>query len=212
MAVKFDIEPAIFKSQVVLDNHELMCMVLDNAVTSLKDLNDTESFNFSWNDHRTETFHFTWSYGRYNIFGVTSPTNVFYDLYCELNSIVYDYTGADQLWMQSWVNSDPDHSPLIRHHHVWPWHGYITIRPHKTRTIFDDGVSGTQVGKTIFEIDNEVGNIYIGPGKLFHRVVVDEDYSEDNPRYTIGFDLNHERLRMTNEIGLMPYPRICLPD
>ena len=46
----------------------------------------------------------------------------------------------------------------------------------------------------------------------FHHVEVDDSYDEDTPRYTIGFDLNHERLRMSQEIGLMPYPRICLPN
>tara|TARA_B100000902_G_C27174718_1_gene845741 strand:- start:306 stop:941 length:636 start_codon:yes stop_codon:yes gene_type:complete len=197
-------EPAVYKSQVVLDNHELMCTVLDTASAHLKGLDHTVH-------QMRESFHFTWSYGRYNIFGVTSPTDVFYQLWEELNEIVYQYTKADRLWIQSWMNCDPDHDPLMRHHHIWPWHGYITIRPHKTRTVFDDGTQN-KIGNTIFEIENEIGNVYIGPGELFHRVVVDEKYSEDTPRYTIGFDLNHERLRMSSEIGLMPYPRICLPN
>ena len=204
MKYPLDYEPAVFKSQVVLENHQLMCSVLDTAASSLKELDRTVH-------EMRESFHFTWSYGRYNIFGVTSPTDVFYDLWVELNSIVYDYTGAKQLWIQSWMNCDPDHKPLIRHSHIWPWHGYITIRPHKTRTVFDDGTF-EEPGKTIFEIDNEVGNVYIGPGHLFHHVEVDDSYDEDTPRYTIGFDLNHERLRMSQEIGLMPYPRICLPN
>tara|TARA_B100001250_G_scaffold115780_1_gene98130 strand:- start:206 stop:736 length:531 start_codon:yes stop_codon:yes gene_type:complete len=174
-------EHLLCKSQVVLGNSEIMCSILDVA---------SEEF-----DKQKIGDHKTWSYGKYNVFGLTSPTQCFYDLFCELNKICYDYTGADKLWMQAWMNSDPDHDPLKRHRHAWPWHGYITIRPHKTRTVFDD-----------FEIVNEVGNVYIGPGLLYHNVVVDEPY--DTPRYTIGFDLNHERLRMSENLGLIPYPKL----
>ena len=73
----------IYKSNVVLDNVGVMTSILDD-VTYEGDL--------------------TMSYDRYNIFGLTSPTQVFYDLFNELRGFVYDYTDADQLWMQAWLN------------------------------------------------------------------------------------------------------------
>jgi len=172
----------IYKSKVVLDNHRVMASILANAA---------EIFE----QHKLGD-HYTWSYDKYNVFGLTSPTQVFYDLFLELNEIAYEYTGAKNLWMQSWMNNDPDHDPLQRHRHAWNWHGYISIRPHKTRTVFDD-----------FILKNEIGNVYIGPGMLYHKVVVDEPYPKDEPRLTIGFDLTEDPMRISENVGLIPFPR-----
>ena len=68
-----------------------MSNVIDHAV------NTTQHHDIFGSD-------FTWSYGKYNVFGLTSATKVFYDLYCELNEFVYDYNGNGDLWMQSWLN------------------------------------------------------------------------------------------------------------
>ena len=81
------------------------------------------------------------------------------------------------------------------HTHEWPIHGYISIRPHKTRTVFED-----------HKVINEVGNIYIGPGHQYHKVEVDEDF--DTPRITIGFDLlTEDCYHLNSNLGLMPFPR-----
>tara|TARA_B100001250_G_scaffold302124_1_gene263828 strand:- start:1660 stop:2172 length:513 start_codon:yes stop_codon:yes gene_type:complete len=166
----------LYKSQVVLDNQRVMINILNNAIPLLEG-EDT-----------------TWTYHRYNIFGLTSPTRVFYELYNELRGFCYEYTGADQLWMQSWVNYHMPDKVLTRHNHTWPVHGYISIRPHKTKTVFDG-----------FEIDNEIGNVYIGPGLLHHHVEVLEDY--DTPRITIGFDLLTDPTSLSGNIGLIPFPK-----
>ena len=139
----------LYKSQVVLDNQRVMISILNNAIPSLGGIDST------------------WSYDKYNVFGLTSPTQVYYDLFNELRGFVYDYTGdVDRLWMQSWVNYHMPDQVLRWHNHHWPIHGYISIRPHKTKTVFEG-----------YEIDNEVGNIYIGPGNRYHRVEVLEDLS-----------------------------------
>ena len=74
---------------------------------------------------------------------------------------------------------------------IGPIHGYISIRPHKTKTVFEG-----------YEIDNQVGNIYIGPA-IDTTVEVLEDY--DTPRITLGFDLLTDPTQCSNNIGLIPF-------
>jgi hypothetical protein len=166
----------LYKSQVVLDNQRVMISILNNAIPSLGGIDST------------------WSYDKYNVFGLTSPTQVYYDLFNELRGFVYDYIQPKQLWMQSWVNYHMPDQVLQWHNHEWPIHGYISIRPHKTKTVFEG-----------YEIDNEVGNVYIGPGNRYHRVEVLEDY--DTPRITLGFDLLTKPTQCSNNIGLIPFPK-----
>ena len=166
----------LYKSQVVLDNQRVMISILNNASPSLGGIDST------------------WSYDKYNVFGLTSPTQVYYDLFNELRGFVYDYTKPKQLWMQAWVNYHMPDQVLQWHNHEWPIHGYISIRPHKTKTVFEG-----------YEIDNEVGNVYIGPGNTYHRVEVLEDYN--TPRITLGFDLLTDPTQCSNNIGLIPFPK-----
>ena len=77
------------------------------------------------------------------------------------------------------------------HSHQWDYHGYISIDPKKTRTVFSD-----------YEIKNEVGNIYIGPGDREHKVIVDENF--DTPRITLGFDVSLETEDLNDTISLIP--------
>ena len=65
------LEGRVYKSKVVSANHRVMVNILDNCIPF-----------FDGDDP-------TWSYGKYNIFGLTSPTQVFYDLFTELRGIVY---------------------------------------------------------------------------------------------------------------------------
>ncbi len=146
----------------------------------------------------------TWTYERYNVFGLTSPTNAMYDLYCELKDICYEFTKEERLWCQAWLNYHNVDEVLDWHDHAWPYHGYISIRPHNTRTVFDK-----------FEIKNEVGNIYIGKGFLRHKVIVDEPWDPELPRITLGFDLKcgqmgtgyNIRPQPSYNTGLMPFPK-----
>ena len=166
----------LYKSQVVLDNQRVMISILNNANPSLGGIDST------------------WSYDKYNVFGLTSPTQVYYDLFNELRGFVYDYTKPKPLWMQAWVNYHIPDQVLQWHNHEWPIHGYISIRPHKTKPVFEG-----------YEIDNEVGNVYIGPGNTYHRVEVLEDY--DTPRITLGFDLLTDPTQCSSNIGMIPFPK-----
>ena len=165
----------LYKSQVVLDNQRVMISILNNAIPSLGGIDST------------------WSYDKYNLFGLTSPTQVFYDLFKELRGFVYDYTDGD-LWMQSWVNYHMPDQLLKRHNHTWPIHGYICINPHLTKTCFDD-----------YEIQNRIGDVYIGPGGRYHEVKLIEPFY--TPRITIGFDITDRPQQANANLGMIPFPK-----
>ena len=165
-----------YQSQVVNDNQKVMINILDNALSNLGEDDPT------------------WSYHRYNVFGLTSPTQVFYDLYNELRGFVYDYTNAEYLWIQSWVNYHKQDQVLKRHNHGWPIHGYISISPHNTETVFDN-----------YKIQNEVGKVYIGPGNNPHHVEVLEPF--DTPRITLGFDITDRPSKVNANLGMIPFPK-----
>ena len=165
----------LYKSDVVLGNHRVMINILDNAISFLEGDDPT------------------WSYNKYNVFGLTSPTQVFYDLFKELRGFVYDYTDGD-LWMQSWVNYHNPDQLLQWHNHDWPIHGYICINPHLTKTVFDG-----------YEIENRIGDVYIGPGNRYHRVEMIEPFY--TPRITIGFDITNDPGKANSNNGLIPFPK-----
>jgi hypothetical protein len=171
----------IYKSQTVIDHHIEMSEIVDSIVEESRTYGNINDF--------------TAEYPKYNFFGLTSAHPFFYDLFCEIRSICRNHIdAADRLWMQSWLNYHQPDQVLKWHTHHWPVHGYVSIRPHNTRTVFEDD-----------EIVNEVGNIYIGKGEHYHRVEVDEHF--DTPRITIGFDILTERLMNLNtNLGLIPFP------
>ena len=165
----------LYKSEVVLGNHRVMINILENAISFLEGDDPT------------------WSYNKYNVFGLTSPTQVFYDLFKELRGFVYDYTDGD-LWMQSWVNYHNPDQLLQWHNHDWPIHGYICVNPHLTKTVFDG-----------YEIENRIGDVYIGPGNRYHRVEMIEPFY--TPRITIGFDITNDPGKANSNNGLIPFPK-----
>ena len=165
----------LYKSEVVLDNHRVMVNILNNSISFLGDVDPT------------------WTYDKYNLFGLTSPTKVFYNLFKELRGFVYDYTDGD-LWMQSWVNYHMPDQLLKRHNHAWPIHGYICINPHLTKTVFDD-----------YEIENRIGDVYIGPGGKHHEVQLIEPFY--TPRITIGFDVTDRPHQANANLGMIPFPK-----
>ena len=131
----------------------------------------------------------TWNYNKYNIFNITSSSLLFYKLFQELNHIIRDYLGNNNpVWIQSWLNYHKEKmvpNILPMHSHKEKYHGYISINPQSTTTLFKNGV----------EIDNKIGQIYIGPGRnggddtsWDHYVRVNESY--EGSRITIGFDIS----------------------
>ena len=120
----------------------------------------------------------TWTYTSYNIFAFTAPSSAFYQLYKELRNLIRGQLGDDrELWVQAWVNYHTDDKLIHRHHHDFDYHGYISIDPKNTKTVFDD-----------YEVINKPGQIYFGPGHRYHHVEAIEPF--EGIRTTIGFDVH----------------------
>ncbi len=135
----------------------------------------------------------TWTYRFYNVFCLTSASRLFYDLLTELKTVIREYAGHNNpLWLQAWINYHEPHQLLDWHDHDWSFHGYISIDPKQSATVFDQ-----------YKINNEVGNIYIGPGKRRHKVETSVQF--DTPRITLGFDvLDHPGPGVLGQFSLMP--------
>lgn len=121
----------------------------------------------------------TWSYNKYNVFSLTACSTNFYEIYKELRNLIRSNVGIEKkIWMQSWINylKYDELKTLDWHGHDFPYHGYISIDPKNTQTVFKD-----------YTIENKVGQIYLGPGHRMHKVVSSEPYLGD--RITIGFDI-----------------------
>ena len=80
------------------------------------------------------------------------------------------------MWFQSWINYHKPNEVLDWHTHLWHAHGYMSLDPKETNTIFKN-----------YTIKNEIGNIYIGPGYREHKVEVLNLF--EGERVTLGFDV-----------------------
>ena len=136
---------------------------------------------------------YTWDYSKYNVFTLNPNSVLLNKIFLELKFIIRDYLQTDEpLWVQSWLNFHYENEVLQRHSHEWSYHGYISIRPNNTTTVFDN-----------FEIKNEVGNIYIGLGNMYHYVRVDKSFKE--PRITLGFDIKTKDVEVKKDmVSLIP--------
>jgi|SRR6056300_609528 len=160
----------IYKSETIFNQQ-------DQVIADLEYLKNKNLFD-----------NYTWNYSMYNIFSL-SPNSIVLNKVClELRKVIRDFLKTDEpLWFQSWLNFHYEGEVLKRHTHEWPFHGYISVRPNNTTTVFDD-----------YEIKNEIGNIYIGPGNLYHKVIVDETF--DEPRITLGFDVKTADYRIEKDM------------
>jgi len=143
----------------------------------------------------------TWNYKKYNVFSLTAGSPIFYKLLIELKKIIFEYLGTKEpLWFQSWLNIHTEDEVLNWHNHFGSTaHGYISINPEKTKTVFED-----------FEIDNKIGQIYIGESNKKHKVVVLDGFKKK--RITIAFDVlnlkNFKKIKKKddNSINLSIFP------
>lgn len=120
----------------------------------------------------------TWSYSKYNIFALTAPSTNFYKIFSELRNVVRSQLGWDRpLWIEAWLNYHTADQVLDWHHHEFDYHGYISIDPKNTKTIFEN-----------YEIVNKPGQIYFGPGNRLHKVEILEPF--EGVRTTIGYDIH----------------------
>lgn len=172
----------IYKSKTVLENHS-------EIVSECVKLNKEIRENYSVGDG----YSTTWEYGRYNVFNLRRGNKLFDALREELVDIIKENC-VGECWVQSWMNFDTYESveeTLKNHGHALPFHGYISIDPKNTKTIFDNAG---------FEIENKIGNIYFGPGndlttdKWLHKVINTSKY--DGNRITIAYDIRFDHPRI----------------
>lgn len=159
-----DLKYKIYQSSEIIDNQEEFIREIESSRNSLRALfPDIDS---------------TWGYNLYNLFAVSAGYEMFHNLYEDLKFIVRDYMQEeDPLWMQCWSNYQYENDVLDWHAHFdWSCHGYISIDPKDTVTMFEG-----------FEIQNKIGNIYIGPTDVQHKVYVTKPY--EGHRITCGFDV-----------------------
>lgn len=120
----------------------------------------------------------TWNYHKYNLFALTAPSSAFYQIYKELRTLIRTQLGDDRpLWIQAWINYHKHDEMLDWHSHEFEYHGYISIDPKNTTTIFEN-----------YSIKNKVGQIYFAPGYRKHKVESIEPF--DGVRTTIGYDVH----------------------
>jgi hypothetical protein len=165
----------IYKSKTIIENQ-------NQIIADLEYVKNKNLFN-----------DYTWDYAKYNVFTLNPNSILLNKVFLELKNIIRDYLKTDEpLWVQSWLNFHYENEVLQRHSHEWPYHGYISIEPNNTTTVFDN-----------FEIKNEIGNIYIGPGNLYHSVRVDKSFKK--PRITLGFDIKTKDVEVKKDmVSLIP--------
>lgn len=143
-------------------------------------------------------------YSFYNIFNLTSPSPYFYELFYIFRNIIRSHLGNRPIWFQCWMNFHSSDGVLNWHNHAFPYHGYISIDPHNTTTLFKDHDDPATVENAplLYEIENKPGQIYFGPGWRPHKVQVNEEF--DRPRLTLGFDISFQADIPDSQFSLMP--------
>ena len=172
--------PKLYQSQTILSNPERF---IKNCYKAHKHFLSLFPYGNS-----------TSSYISYNIFNLTSNNVVFYNFFKELNGFIRSFIGDDRpLWMEAWLNFHDYNKVLKKHGHGFPYHGYISVDPKNTTTVFEN-----------FEIKNVLGQVYIGPGGkgYDHYVRVDEEFTDK--RITIGFNVDDKPNKITSNLGLIP--------
>jgi hypothetical protein len=149
--------------------------IKENQLEIIKELKISQK-----NLEKYGVFDSTKAYIYYNIFGVSSPSKHMYTIFKKVRDVVREQIPDQMIWIQSWLNYHDYNQVLGWHNHSSSWHGYISIEPQDTVTEFEN-----------WEIENECGNIYFGPGGHMHRVVNKSNYS--GKRITVGFDIILER-------------------
>lgn len=143
-----------------------------------------------------KTNDLTWMYQKYNIFSTLAGSYHYWNLFKDLGYCIKSHLTENlnykklpkHMWMQAWLNWHTKEQLLKRHNHaddgVGNMHGYISIKPQNTKTVFFENFEDKE---SIYHIDNEIGYIYIGDGSKWHEVIKNDNFFDE--RITIGFDI-----------------------
>jgi len=168
---------ALEKFDIVEKNHSEYISAIEAATRKLERIFGVDNY--------------TMYYKKYNIFNITSSNLLMYKLYFELCNMIKKHLGSKPMWIQSWLNYQSQEEVLPWHNHDWQYHGYISIQPFNTKTIFEH-----------WEIENKIGQVYLGHGRVPHKVEVVEPF--EGKRITIGFDITDVENKEYGVLGLIP--------
>lgn len=128
----------------------------------------------------------TWQYKEYNIFSLSSSSEAFWFLWKNIQVCLRKYIGDDRpAWMTGWLNYHTYDQVLDWHNHLGSqYHGYVSIDPKLTKTIF-------KKDEDSYEIANLPGLLYIGPSARLHKVEALEYF--EGHRITIAFDATTDK-------------------
>ena len=166
---------SLYKSEVVLKQPEELKQQVARAYRLFKNTFPNHDSTLSQTEAQS-------GFSFYNVFALTSPSPLFWLLFKDIRTVVRTQLQTDEpLWMQCWFNYHEPHQVLKWHDHHFPYHGYVSIDPKDSTTLFKEG-------DIKYEIKNEIGNIYFGKGwDRMHMVRVDSPY--EGKRITLGFDI-----------------------
>lgn len=128
----------------------------------------------------------TWQYKEYNLFSLSSSSEAFWFLWRNIQIAIRKHIGNDSpAWMSGWLNYHSYEQVLDWHNHLGSqYHGYVSIDPKNTKTIFKNG-------QDEYEIENKPGLLYIGPSARLHKVEALEKF--EGHRITVAFDVTTEK-------------------
>lgn len=127
----------------------------------------------------------TQAYQWYGIQSLTVGLTHYYYILQFLEKTIRNFANHKELlWYQCWINFHEQNQLLDWHDHLdCSYHGYLSIDPKKSCTIFED-----------YAIDNVIGQLYIGPSNRKHKVISDDFIGK---RVTLGFDVvNKDDIKM----------------
>ena len=134
-------------------------------------------FKFNYGDQSSTRF-----YRYYNCMGLLVGSTYYYKMFQDIFKIIRKYANTKKpLWLQSWLNIHDEQELLTWHNHSDSlFHGYVSIDPKDTETVFKN-----------YTIKNKIGNVYIGPSANYHKVVCKKKFKDK--RVTIAFDVINEK-------------------
>jgi hypothetical protein len=150
--------------------------IKDNYVDILEETNlICQRFSFKFPETSS-----TSAYAWYGIQSFTFGLTHYYHILKSLEKTIRSFVNHNKpLWYQCWINIHEPSQLLDWHDHVLcKYHGYLSIDPKKSNTIFEN-----------YKIENAIGQLYIGPSNRKHKVVADHFLGK---RITLGFDVADE--------------------
>ena len=141
-----------------------------------------------------ETTNMTWDYKKYNIFNLCMFSKPMVHLQNIIHKYIFLYFEEleikhDGFIIQAWLNYHTQEEQLLKvHTHHAPYHGYLSIEPLDSETIFSSWIK-----EDLHTIKNQVGLLYLNVSNqcTFHRVEMKNTNNLNNqPRITLAFDFH----------------------